>query len=305
MDRGVFYKMKKRDCIKNTILFITATLVISMPLFAVDNSDKQSPTFESDYSKFLELQSHLYYQHIVKSISPYIFANKPLLDAGCGPGYFAAHLIPVLKEKGVKYEGIDISEKFIAQAQFKFSKNKFMQFRHKNFLEYSNRGQGTVLLTMVAEHIGDIKAILKNSSAILQNKGRLIIVDDNGIGTSAIKVTPELKELKELWNILNGVGKANGRNAFALNQAVEFASEFKFKVIKKENISVSINPNANNGLFLEYCKYLNKLVMHVYKQQINPNQLENSLIKWSANANAHVISNDVGFVILEKYLDLK
>lgn len=57
----------------------------------------------------------------IKALAEYTFAGEKVLDSGCGSGRF----FEVLRDKGVDYFGVDISESLIAIAKKNYPKVKF------------------------------------------------------------------------------------------------------------------------------------------------------------------------------------
>lgn len=109
----------------------------------------------------------------IKGLSEYTFAGERVLDSGCGSGRF----FEVLRDKGIDYFGIDISENLIAIAKKNYPNVKFQVADALN-LPFSQNFFDKIYSISVLHHIPskDFRLqYLKETKRVLKPEGLLIL----------------------------------------------------------------------------------------------------------------------------------
>ena len=95
--------------------------------------------------------------------------EHPVLDVGCGDGFF----VQVVFEKPLE-AGIDLDPREVAQAEKSGSYQKVFHGSAAD-MPFPNRSFKTVMSNCVLEHIPDIDAALREIHRVLKPQGRLLI----------------------------------------------------------------------------------------------------------------------------------
>ncbi|MFA6716901.1 MAG: class I SAM-dependent methyltransferase [Victivallaceae bacterium] len=179
-------------------------------------------------------------------IAEYRFAckiakDKSVLDVACGPGDSA----PMFLDAGVNsYVGIDINEKQLEYANYKYSYYKHMKHDagkvnyHVGDIRTFNNGKTFDIITCygIIEHVNDYEVAIKNLYSLLNHGGVLLISSYNRLLTSPFYKSVDDKPANEepsqkftpnelLW-ILNSCGfYVNQDNLFGRHQRKFYANK--------------------------------------------------------------------------------
>jgi len=138
---------------------------------------RQWDVYASLYNKGIGKSGDKFHQGL---IDPLIFDllgdwnNLVILDAGCGNGYLANKLAP----KAKRIIGVDSSRKLLQFAKNQ-TKTKNVEFKLANLtgkLPLKNNVFDVVIASMVCQYLPTLNKFSSESSRVLKNKGRLIMV---------------------------------------------------------------------------------------------------------------------------------
>lgn len=106
--------------------------------------------------------------------------TKPVdvLDCGCGWGFLASFLLPLLP-KGSTYTGIDMSETLTEEGR-RMNPNDHIRFICEDFMKYRpDREYDIVIAQAVLRHIGNPEGFLKRMMNACKKGGTVICIDVN------------------------------------------------------------------------------------------------------------------------------
>lgn len=109
--------------------------------------------------------------------------DGPLLDAGCGPGHWAAHLA---RRRSGAVTGIDVSERFVASARERFPEVSFAR-GDLTRAPYPDGEFGGILAWFSLIHTppGELDAMLSELARVLRPGGSLLVGYFTGAGAGA------------------------------------------------------------------------------------------------------------------------
>jgi ubiquinone/menaquinone biosynthesis C-methylase UbiE len=151
------------------------------------------------YNKIADIYSKQYFGDLTDT--PYIDKfisllpqNAKVLDVGCGPGQFTKYMIG----KGLKVEGIDLSEKMLEIAKSYVPNGKFKLMDMRKLLYKANTFDGLLaaysLIHIPSKEISDT---LKGFRKILKDKGYMLLITQKG---KPDKIVPEpLKQGEKIF----------------------------------------------------------------------------------------------------------
>jgi SAM-dependent methyltransferase len=157
-----------------------------------------------DYNAYLERPAIL-------SLLPKI-KGKYVLDAGCGPGFYA----DLLLEKGAKVTAIDVSPKMIFYARERLGNRATLQVANlEEPLDFlSDKSVDIVFSSLVLDYIKNWTLLFSEFSRILKDDGYLIFSTEHPAGKWANRDHPRLTkkprnyfELEHVEFIWTGFGK--------------------------------------------------------------------------------------------------
>lgn len=101
-----------------------------------------------------------------------------VLDCGCGWGFLASFLLPLLP-KGSTYTGIDVSETLTEEGR-RMNPNDYIRFICEDFMKYRpDREYDIVIAQAVLRHIGNPEGFLKRMMNACKKGGTVICIDVN------------------------------------------------------------------------------------------------------------------------------
>ena len=99
--------------------------------------------------------------------------NQRILEIGCGTGRHTTKLL----SQGNQVTGLDLSEGMLAEAKKKIS-NPNVSFIHADFLNYDFKNMDpfdAIIVSLVIEHIEDLKSFFEKANLVLKKEGLLLI----------------------------------------------------------------------------------------------------------------------------------
>lgn len=108
---------------------------------------------------------------------PLSLSGLSLLELGCGTG---RNFQWALKVQAKEYIGLDASEGMLKKAKEKFSANRnalWIQADLNQILPFSEEQFDFVLITLVLEHLDELKHLFLEISRVLKKNGRLRIIE--------------------------------------------------------------------------------------------------------------------------------
>lgn len=169
-----------------------------------------------------------------------------ILDIGCGKG----ESIKLLKEKGFKSYGVDISEKFIEENKKNISGVEFLNLDLNKTLKlpYDDNFFDGVLVECVLNLLEDREAIVKEIYRILKKNGKLLIND---------LMTLEKNNMANLWtqNNWEKIVLNNNFNLIYMKEERAILNSFILKSIWEDKgicktICVPKGANINNMSYI-------------------------------------------------------
>ena len=107
-----------------------------------------------------------------------LLPGENVLDIGCGPGFMAQELLPIVGPAG-KVSAIDVNEGAIALARARCVAHSNVEFQSANVtaLPYLDSSFDAVVSTQVYEYVRDLNAALRELYRVLRPGGRAVIMD--------------------------------------------------------------------------------------------------------------------------------
>ena len=104
--------------------------------------------------------------------------GQRVLDVGSGPGFFALGLADLVAPAG-RVDGVDINERFVADAQVRSAHRPEVQFHRvdDHRLPFSDGVFDRVVCKNVLEYVPDLEASLSECARVLKPGGRIHILD--------------------------------------------------------------------------------------------------------------------------------
>ncbi len=107
-----------------------------------------------------------------------------VIDAGCGNGYYLSKLRAHFPQKS--YLGVDISPELTSSATLRHPE---IEFETADFFRVSAPPADVVVMRFLVQHLGDFRAILRQSRELLRPGGALIIVEAD-LARSTVRPVP-------------------------------------------------------------------------------------------------------------------
>lgn len=107
-----------------------------------------------------------------------LLPGEKVLDIGCGPGFMAQELLPIVGPAG-KVSAIDVNEGAIALARARCAAHSNVEFQSADAtaLPYLGSSFDAVVSTQVYEYVRDLTAALRELYRVLRPGGRTVIMD--------------------------------------------------------------------------------------------------------------------------------
>ncbi|WP_020406191.1 class I SAM-dependent methyltransferase [Hahella ganghwensis] len=128
------------------------------------------------YDSFSNPMTYIVEKHLADMLDMNTSTTGPVLELGCGTGRNLAHMIDLGLSEGI---GMDISEDMLNIARQKIQNTSFSVTRHNlnEALPQASGSIGTVLISLVLEHIQDIDRVISEAARVLVPGGQLIIFE--------------------------------------------------------------------------------------------------------------------------------
>lgn len=106
--------------------------------------------------------------------------GQRVLDVGAGPGFFAGGLAGLVGADG-QVDGVDINERFVADANARFASQENLAFHHidDHRLPFADDTFDRAICKNVLEYVPDLQASLTEVRRVLKPGGRLQVIDSD------------------------------------------------------------------------------------------------------------------------------
>jgi 2-polyprenyl-3-methyl-5-hydroxy-6-metoxy-1,4-benzoquinol methylase len=151
--------------------------------------------------------------------------NGPLLDVGCGGGL----LLTMLRERGVKGVGLDLSQSAVQAASKQGIPVVSASLTEAPFSPGTFRA---ITMFHVVEHVADPGRYLKAAHALLADGGRLIVQVPNAASWQA-------RLLGKRWI---GFDVPRHLHTFRESDLITLVHKYNFKVVRRKHFSLRDNP---------------------------------------------------------------
>ncbi len=218
--------------------------------------DTASPAAELNWSTCLELQVAAYFPYELSFFLgwPEWQTAHRVLDAGCGNGYFLAHLMKFFPDKA--YTGVDLSAELISAAKQSPDLQKANVVQSDFFAFEPGAAFDIVILRLLVQHLSGLGDVLRQLEQLLKPGGSALIVEPDPAAFFNYPSTPIFSSLLATYARHAAQQRLNRASLSAIADELK---EFKGWTITQDRtlVAPAIGPFRGTAL------------MHVFAQWVN------------------------------------